>query len=79
MKNKKYLIISLIVLILLIGALIIMFVFKDREHLILADNLKFEINSSVKKEELLSKDNKIKITNGDELVDTSILGNKMLF
>lgn len=51
-----------------------MFAFKNRDQLILADNLKFEINSSIKKEKLLGKDNKIKIINGDELVDTSILG-----
>ena len=43
---------------------------------ILKDKLEFEINSKVKIESLISEENEVEITNKDELLDISKLGDQ---
>ena len=43
---------------------------------ILKDKLEFEINSKFKIESLISEENEVEITNKDELLDISKLGNQ---
>lgn len=49
---------------------------EQKIEVILNDNLNFEINSEVKLLSLISEDNKVKILNEDETIDTSTLGEK---
>ncbi len=48
----------------------------EKETIILNDNLEFEINSELSLLSLVSEDNKVEIVSDDEIVDTSILGDK---
>ncbi len=48
----------------------------EKESIILNDNLEFEINSELSLLSLVSEDNKVEIVSDDEIVDTSILGDK---
>jgi hypothetical protein len=49
-----------------------------KEELKLNDNSTFEINSEVKISSLISSDNKVNVTNEDEIIDTTTLGKKLV-
>lgn len=49
---------------------------KQKDSILLKEELKFEINSEVRLLSLMSEDNKVKILSEDEMIDTSILGKK---
>lgn len=81
LKNKKYLMILIFSIILIIGiVLTILLINKTtpKVEVILNDNLNFEINSDVKLLSLISKNNKAEIISKDEQIDTSKLGEKEL-
>lgn len=80
LRNKKVLIGFIIGIILIIGIITIIVLNSNKEEtkieVLLNDNLEFEINSEVKLLSLVSENNKAEITSKDELIDTSILGEK---
>lgn len=81
LKNKKYLMILIFSIILIIGiVLTILLINKTtpKVEVVLNDNLNFEINSDVKLLSLISKNNKAEIISKDEEIDTSKLGEKEL-
>lgn len=49
---------------------------QEKNTIILKDNLSFEINSELTLLALVSEDNKVKILSEDEIIDTSVLGEK---
>lgn len=81
LKNKKYLMILIFSIILIIGIVLTMLLMNKttpKVEVILNDNLNFEINSEVKLLSLISKNNKAEIISKDEKIDTSKLGEKEL-
>ncbi len=49
---------------------------KQKDTILLKDDLKFEINSEVNLLSLVNEDNKVKVLSEDETIDTSTLGEK---
>lgn len=81
LKNKKYLMILIFSIILIIGIVLTMLLINKttpKVEVVLNDNLNFEINSDVKLLSLISKNNKAEIISKDEKIDTSKLGEKEL-
>ncbi len=88
MRKKKIVIIVSIILIILIGISLSYFLLnkdnskeevkeeRQKETILLKDNLNYEINSEVKLLSLVSEDNKVKVLSEDETIDTSNLGEK---
>lgn len=85
-KKSTKMILAIILFVIIVGIVItaILMNNKDNKHqeekqkdtILLKDNLKFEINSEVTLLSLVSKDNKVKVLSEDETIDTSTLGEK---
>lgn len=87
MDKKKKIIIGIILLIVICGGIIAGLILfnnkkeqqaeeKAKNELLLKEDLNFEINSELTLLSLVSEDNKFKVLSDDELIDTSILGEK---